>query len=360
MNESDIQSLLSEVSAEAPCGEDLSYDASFLALEDMLRTKADGGIVAGVEEAAEEPNWREVREKSSELLKRSKDLRVAMYLTISLLKLEGIHGLRDGLSLLRGLLERFWDNLYPQLDPDDNNDPLERINILQSLSPTSVSAQDPMKFKQRLAEVPLCNSVQMGKFSLRDIQVAKGKITVSDDEKAKAPDTSVIDAAFQDTATDELLATSQATQESIEHIAAIMSVFSEQASEGQTPDVSGTRGVLGNIHKSIQEYLAKRGHGEAVDEGAAVAGTEQKKGGISLSGDIQSAQEALLALDKVCQYFDRHEPSSPVPLLLRRAQRLVSKSFLEVVKDFCPDGMKQVEMIGGVSSSDSGTAQPGQ
>ena len=351
----DIDSFLSEVSAEAPCGEDLSYDASFLALEDMLRTKAGGGVVAGVEEAAEEPNWREVREKSSELLKRSKDLRVAMYLTISLLKLEGIHGLRDGLALLRGLLERFWDHLYPQLDPEDNNDPLERINILQSLSPTSVSAQDPMKFKQRLSEVPLCNSVQMGKFSLRDIQIAKGEIVVPDDQRANAPDMSVIDAAFQDTATDELLLTSQATQDAIEHIAAIMSVFSERASEGQTPDVSGTRGVLGNIHKRVQEYLAKRGHGEAVEEGAAAAGTEQKKGGISLSGDIQSAQEALLALDKVCQYFDRHEPSSPVPLLLRRAQRLVSKSFLEVVKDFCPDGMSQVEMIGGVSSSDSST-----
>ncbi len=353
----DIESFLSEVSAESPCGEDLSYDASFLALEDMLRTKAGGGVVEGVEEAAEEPNWREVRDKSSELLKRSKDLRVVMYLTISLLKLEGIHGLRDGLALLRGLLERFWDHLYPQLDPEDNNDPLERINILQSLSPTSVSAQDPMKFKQRLSEVPLCNSVQMGRFGLRDIQIARGEITVSDDQKAKAPDTAVIDAAFQDTATDELLATSQATQEAIEHIAAIMSVFSERASEGQTPDVSGFRGVLGNIQKRVQEYLAKRGHGEPVEEGAAVPGTEQKKGAISLSGDIQSAQEALLALDKVCQYFDRHEPSSPVPLLLRRAQRLVSKSFLEVVKDFCPDGMNQVEMIGGVSSSDSGTDQ---
>ncbi len=358
MNESDIQSLLSEVSAESPCGEDLSYDASFLALEDMLRTKAAGGVVAGVEEAAEEPNWREVREKSSELLKRSKDLRVAMYLTISLLKLEGIHGLRDGLALLRGLLERFWDHLYPQLDPEDNNDPLERINILQSMSPTSVSAQDPMKFKQRLSEVPLCNSVQMGRFSLRDIQVGKGEIAVPDDQRANAPDTAVIDAAFQDTATDELLATSQATQEAIEHIAAIMSVFSERASEGQTPDVSGFRGVLGNIQKRVQEYLAKRGHGEAVEEGAAVAGTEQKKGGISLSGDIKSVQEALLALDKVCQYFDRHEPSSPVPLLLRRAQRLVSKSFLEVINDVCPDAASRVQLICGTGSSDSGAAQP--
>jgi len=148
----DIESLLSEVSPESPCGEDLSYDASFLALEDMLRSKAGGGVVEGVEEQAEEPNWREIREKSLELLKRSKDLRVAMYFVLASLKMDGLAGLRDGLALMQAILDRFWENLYPKLDPEDNNDPLERINILQSLSPETISPQDPMKFKQRLAE----------------------------------------------------------------------------------------------------------------------------------------------------------------------------------------------------------------
>jgi type VI secretion system protein ImpA len=353
----DIESLLSEVSVEAPCGEDLSYDASFLALEDMLRAKAGGGVVAGVEEEIEEPNWREIREKSSELLKRSKDLRLVTYLALSLLKMEGITGLRDGLVLMRGLLERYWDGLYPQLDPDDNNDPLERINILQSLSPGTVSEQDPIKFKKRLAEVPLCNSVQMGRFSLRDIQIAKAEITVSDGQKAKAPNISVIDAAFQDTTTDELLAISQATHEAIEHIGAVTGVFSERAAQGDSPNLSGFQGVLGSIHKCVQEYLAKRGQGEADDEVAPLAGTgveQQKKSGISLSGDIKSVQEALLALDKVCQYYDRNEPSSPVPLLLRRAQRLVSKSFLDVIQDVCPDAVSRVQLICGTSGSDAG------
>ena len=353
----DIDSLLLEVSAEAPCGEDLSYDASFLALEDMLRAKAGGGVVAGVEEEIEEPNWREIRETSSELLKRSKDLRLVVYLSLSLLKMDGIIGLRAGLALMRGLLERYWDGLYPQLDPDDNNDPLERINILQSLSPVTVSEQDPIKFKRRLAEVPLCNSVQMGRFSLRDIQIARDEITVSDEQKSKVPNMSVIDAAFQDTTTDELLAISQAAHEAIEHIGVITGVFSERAAQGDTPNLSGFQGILGSIHKCVQEYLAKRGQGEAVDEGVSLAGPgteQQKKSGVSLSGDIQSVQEALLALDKVCQYFDRHEPSSPVPLLLRRAQRLVSKSFLDVIKDVCPDAVSRIQLICGTSGGDAG------
>ena len=348
----DIESLLSEVSPESPCGEDLSYDTSFLALEDMVRPKAGGGVVEGVEEAAEEPNWREVREKSMELLRRSKDLRVAMYLVLASLRMDGLAGLRDGLAFLQGLLDRFWEHLYPKLDPEDNNDPLERINILQSLSPETISPQDPMKFKQRLAEVPLCNSAQMGQFSLRDIQVAKGEITVA----AGAPDMSVIDAAFQDTATDELLAASQTAEEAIEHLATITTVFSKNAAQGQTPDLSDFQSILGNILKCIQGYLAKRGYGEAGEEGAPTAGAaggETDKGGISLAGEIRSPQEALLAIEKVCQYFDRNEPSSPVPLLLRRAQRLVSKNFTDVIADICPDAMSRVQLIGGAGSSDS-------
>jgi len=345
----DVESLLFEVSLEAPCGEDLSYDAAFLALEDMVRTKSAGGVVEGAEEVIEEPNWREVREKSLELLQRSKDLRIALYLALGLLKTEDLAGLCDGLAVLRGLLERFWDDLYPKLDPEDDNDPLERINILQSLSPATVSAQDPMKFKQRLAEVPLCNSAQMGRFCLRDIQVARGEITLTAGEGAGIPDSSVIDAAFQDTATDELLAASQATGEAIEHVTNITAAFSKSAAQGQTPDLSGFQSVLGNIHKCIQGYLAKRGYGEAAEEAAPTAAP---KSGVSLTGEIRSPQEALLAIEKVCQYFDRHEPSSPVPLLLRRARKLVSKNFLDVIRDVCPDAINQVETLGGIGGGD--------
>ena len=79
MTDFDIQSLISEVSAESPCGEDLSYDQSYLALEDMVRTRPAGGGVLGEEQAQEEPNWRQVAEKSFELLQRSKDLRIGIY-----------------------------------------------------------------------------------------------------------------------------------------------------------------------------------------------------------------------------------------------------------------------------------------
>jgi type VI secretion system protein ImpA len=53
-------------------------------------------------------------------------------------------------------------------------------------------------------------------------------------------------------------------------------------------------------------------------------------------------------LDEVCDYYARCEPSSPVPLLLRRAQRLVGKTFLDLLRDLAPGGVSEMEVISGV------------
>jgi type VI secretion system protein ImpA len=196
----------------------------------------------------------------------------------------------------------------------------------------------------------------MGKFSFRDIQVAKGEITVSADQQAKVPKMSVIDAAFQDTPAEQLQAASQATEEALGHVTAIEKVFSERASKGQSPNFSGLQTLLGNIRKYVQGHVAKGEQGMTIEQGTAT-GTGEGGGEVSLAGEIRSPKEVLMALEKVCHYFERHEPSSPVPLLLRRAQKLVSRSFLEVIEDVCPDAMKQVETIGGIKKTDSGSGQ---
>ena len=56
-------------------------------------------------------------------------------------------------------------------------------------------------------------------------------------------------------------------------------------------------------------------------------------------GAIRSRQDAIRALDAVAEFFRRNEPSSPVPLFLERAKRLVSKSFLEVLADIAPEAL---------------------
>jgi type VI secretion system protein ImpA len=63
---------------------------------------------------------------------------------------------------------------------------------------------------------------------------------------------------------------------------------------------------------------------------------------------IGSRQEAIAALDAVADFFRRTEPSSPIPLFLARAKRLVSKDFLEVLADIAPDAVAQARVAGGL------------
>ncbi|WP_425570337.1 ImpA family type VI secretion system protein, partial [Pigmentiphaga soli] len=67
----------------------------------------------------------------------------------------------------------------------------------------------------------------------------------------------------------------------------------------------------------------------------------------SAPGTIASRQDALRALDLVCEYLERHEPTNPAPLLIRRACSLMDKGFLEIVRELAPDGLRQVEVIVG-------------
>ncbi len=74
-----------------------------------------------------------------------------------------------------------------------------------------------------------------------------------------------------------------------------------------------------------------------------------------LSGEIASREDVIRAIDKICEYYARFEPSSPLPLLLRRAKRLANKSFLEIVRDLSPDALKQVLALGGEDETGNGT-----
>jgi len=56
----------------------------------------------------------------------------------------------------------------------------------------------------------------------------------------------------------------------------------------------------------------------------------------------------IRAIDEICKYFERYEPSSPVPFLLLRAKKLLAMNFMEILRDMTPDAVNQAENICGV------------
>jgi type VI secretion system protein ImpA len=107
----------------------------------------------------------------------------------------------------------------------------------------------------------------------------------------------------------------------------------------------------------MQGYLAKRGYVTTTSEEGAMSGigdSPQTVAAQPISGEIRSTQDVLQALEKICHYYERNEPSSPIPLLLRRAQRLVSKNFMDIIRELVPEASSQIENISGL---DGGTAE---
>ena len=99
----------------------------------------------------------------------------------------------------------------------------------------------------------------------------------------------------------------------------------------------------------MSEHLTSRGAGETVIASEEIKGEPgSEKPSQPMSGEINSREDVVRVLDMACDYFKRHEPSSPVPLLLQRAKSLVAKDFMEILRDLTPAGVSQAEQIGGV------------
>jgi type VI secretion system protein ImpA len=86
--------------------------------------------------------------------------------------------------------------------------------------------------------------------------------------------------------------------------------------------------------------------------GAAAAPVAANGGASALPdaqpGVIASRSDVIATLDRVCDYYTATEPSSPVPLLLRRAQRLVAMDFLALVRDLAQERVVDIAKTAGL------------
>lgn len=375
MGHFDIDALLTDISPDAPCGEDISYDINFLELERLAQGTEETQVGEHLHER-EEPDWKKVKNQSLVLLERSRDLRLILYLTVSKLCLEGLPGFHDGLALLRGIVERFWDHLFPQLDPEDDNDPMERINIIASLSPppSVMSDQDILKFIPRLMDVPLCKpgDARLPHSSMKHLLVASGEISIPEKNKKDFPTQQLIDAAFEQTDVEVLHFTDQILHGCIEHLQSLDHILVEQVGAAMAPNLNSLEQLLKQMQAKTGMYLEHRGYtgktsllkhtqdkvktyfsGRKPPSDPSLTDIKKMKHSENaplnqpLSGQVTSNQDILKALDMIIVYYEQNEPSSPVPLLLKRAKHLVGRSFVDIIRNISPDAMTQVQMVSG-------------
>ena len=339
--------LLKPISDEKPCGEDISYDQGFQELEGIMRGKPETQF-----SAAEDPDWKLLRERCLELWSRSKDLRLATALSLAALKMEGLPALREGLSLLKGMLEQYWNSCFPLLDPADNNDPTQRLNIIAAVATPVGTFGDPMRFLEGLRKAPLANSVQMGQFGLADILLSEAGGAGT--EEKPGPTAAQVEAAFRDTKAEDLAAVGQAVNDSFRLAGEIDQLLTKTVGADKAPDLDALPRELKEIQKRLAPYLSPGSMPESAGEETATGagtGTPSAAGTGAASkpiqGEVQSREDVVRMINKICEYYKREEPSSPVPNILKRAQRLAEMDFMQIINDLSPDSVKEIQRITG-------------
>lgn len=340
----DIDALLQPITPEAPCGPNMEYEPPFLDLQEMARGKPEQ-VIGDRVKAAEEPRWSAVHDAALELFKLTKDLRVAGTLYVALLKEHGIEGIANGLGLLRSLLERHWEHVHPQLDPEDDNDPIFRVNSLVA----TLANEDALN---TLRNTVVVSSRQFGRITLRNQRIAVGMLKVPEGEGPDAAQEQArIDAVFADVSSESLAGVSAQLIEASGHLNAIQQVLRDKGG-GIPDDVKPVLTDIKELQALVAAQLSKRGVAVNPQQGEPAPAQEQSSGD-SARGVIRNSTDVLAALQRICDYYKKSEPSSPVPLLLQRAARLVNKDFMDILRDLAPAGVTEAEVIGGLEKRDS-------
>lgn len=328
----DLEPLLTPLEGDSPGGPDLVYDPVFVEMEQAALGKPERQYGDKVY-PAEPADWAAVQERVMALLPRTRDLRVAVMLARSAAHLHGLAGYARGLGLVRGLLDRHWESVHPQLEASDGNDPTMRINALAPLAGLEAGLQD-----LRAATL----SPARGSMTVRDVELAFAPAHAAAGETV--PSEAGLLSALQQMLADHPQAATDAAA-AHEAAQAIDATLQARVGSGQAPEL----GALLALTAALSRAVARAG-GKAGD-GAEASPAVGDGGGSVAVGAIRNRSDAARELGRVCEWIERNEPSNPAPLLIRRAQRLMDKSFLEIIRDLAPDGLGQVERIAGTEAS---------
>lgn len=331
-----IETLLTPVTPEASCGENLEYDADFMTMEQIASGKTEqqfGDTII----PAEAPDWAAMERLASGLLRRTKDLRVMMMLTLAWTQQRGIQGYAEGLQLVYLAIERYWPSLYPALETDGESDPMFRISALASLGDgtrLSQAARSALLIKSNGAELSLRDAQALLDGSKSEVAHYPGGLARLRNELSNPQQANI-----------QALLDAAGTLEKLRH--AILLHLGESA----LPDMSQ---LLRTLDVVVQAIRAQENGGpreadpdiilspEALNPLADVLPMAPVEFGF---GQVQSRADALHLLGKIKDYFLKYEPSHPAPLMIERLQRLINLNFLQIVSDLAPDALRQLEVI---------------
>lgn len=320
----DPASLLAPISDAAPCGEDLSFSVEFDTIQAARKSDDpsldQGEWVTDLKVA----DWPFVVKQCSDLLgRRTKDIRLAVWLSEALSKTSGYAGFASGLELLAQMCERYWDAMHPLAEDGDQE---QRVgNVASILART----------EQLMREQPLTRS-EHGNFTLLD---------------QRRMDPVKFDSARIDTPREfyaGLLEGVRACKAALTHLQRVI----DERLGHDGPSFSKARDAVDDVLHTVQRMAQDAG---VADAGADTADTPAEAEGPAsgaVTGEIKTRAQALEQLKHVADFFRRTEPHSPVAYLADTAVRWGNMPLHAWLRSVLKDGtaLSHVEELLGVQN----------
>lgn len=338
----DIESLLTEISPDSPCGENLEYDADFMAMEQAATIKPEKQFGSTI--IPEEPaNWADVTKLGEKLLSRTKDLRIMVLLTQAYTELYGVNGYLKGITLVSQALERYWQDIHPQLEFDGEYDPLFRVNVLSRLS-------DKGDIISSLRSSLLIKDIS-GEISVRD---ACSLIDGTKQECESYPGGRI--RLLNELSNNENL---QNLRNATNQLINIQNTLQTQLSDIILPDFSQLHRMFNMLIDSAgvdtaNDNISQQENSALSTDQNNITASQNNSPPISTqnwrASHIQTREDAVLMLDKVKEYFTHYEPSHPAPIMIDRIQRLITMDFMQIINDLSPSSLGEIGSILGANN----------
>ncbi|MBM3546283.1 MAG: type VI secretion system protein TssA [Alphaproteobacteria bacterium] len=345
----EVEGLLQPISEAAAAGEDLradqAPDSAYYKVKDA-RTSAraaernETGDQTGI--MVEE--WRAVLELVPDLLtSRTKDLEIAAWYTEAMLRAEGFAGLRDAFRLATGLVEKFWDGIYPLPDDDGietrvasftglNGEGGEGTLILPMRKAVLLhGAERPLAFWHLEKANEIAKITDQAR---KERMISEGAVT-SDE----------VQAALAATPPAAVAALVEDIKECQEAFKALEKAFTDKCGNDAPPS-SNIRQTLGAILDMLtffaKDRLAMAQASAGAEEAPAGDGATTAAGGAARAAGspapgTYTRETAFNELLRIATFFRGNEPHSPISYTLEELVRRGRMPMPDLLAELIPD-----------------------
>ena len=331
--------LLNPIAGENPSGQDVRYDNKLLVYDKIKEARReDDNLAQGAwEHERKLADYGLVRKLAEEALAtRTKDLQLAAWLTEAALRTEGFSGLRQGLLLCQGLVDKFWDTLYPPLEDGDSElraAPLDwlgsALEIPLKNTPLVSAGYDWLKLKQSRTVGYEAEAKTDKDKKARAKLLAEGKL---------APE--AFDKAFVETPKIFYLQAEKDLDSCLEAQKSLDELCTARFGDA-APSLGKLKIALEEVRHAVHTLLEKKRETEpdpaeptpaaaaAGEAGAAAAaeasGAHSASSSIVLSvmnsSEPADRREVIASVARAAAFLRKREPHSPAPYLMMRGLR---------------------------------------